>query len=485
MVGVFVLQTILETLVEQPQYASQLPNFMTLFANLLQDPESLEVRVTTIRCLGIMAEYLDTEDKEDIKRFASMLPGMIAVLGQCVTTEDEPNARHIFDVLETLLILEAPILGKYTADFVQAFLLWSTDKNISPELRIMSLNSLNWVVKYKKSKVSGLNLAPRIIEGLIPAIGEPEDDLDGESVYRAALRVVDELALRLPPSQVFPSILTIATQCVQSPDPTIRRAGLLALGVSVEGCSEFMQPHMASVWPVLEAGFNDPEAVVRKASCNAICSLCEYLEDECVEKHAILVPGLLALMADEATQKDATTALDSLLEALPEVIQQYLPTLMERFVHLLDTAPTKVKALATAAIGSTAAAARAQFEPYFEPLMAKFEPFLSLSDDGDEGELRGITMDSIGTLADAVGREKFAPYFHPMMAKSFELFANTRAPRMRECSYILWGVLAAVYAEDFAPYLPQCIPPLIKSCKQAEVGEDEGTFFWYHLELGF
>ncbi|KAH7097863.1 ARM repeat-containing protein [Auriculariales sp. MPI-PUGE-AT-0066] len=471
-VGIFVMHTVLESIVEHPQYASQIPSFMELFSRLLQDPESLDVRVTTIRSLGILAEYVGERDKEDIKRFASLLPGMITVLGQCIVNDDEPNSRHIFDVLETLLILEAPIIGKYTADFVQAFVGWANNKDITSELRIMSLNSLNWVVKYKKSKVQSLGLAPQIIQSLIPAIGDPEDDLDGESVYRSALRVLDELALKLPPSQVFPPILSTAQQCIQNPDPQIRRAGLLALGVSVEGCSDYMQSQMSAVWPIMEAGFNDPDAIVRKASCNAVCSICEYLEDECVERHAVLVPGLLALMGDDATQKDATTALDSLLESLPGVIGQYLPTLMERFVYLLDTAPLKVKALVTAAIGSTAAAARQEFIVYFEPLMAKFDPFLSLSDEGDEGELRGIAMDSIGTLADAVGREAFGPYFHPMMAKSFEMLETTRAPRMRECAYILWGVLASVYDDDFAQYLPRCVVPLIESCKKAEVGED-------------
>ncbi|KZV78848.1 ARM repeat-containing protein [Exidia glandulosa HHB12029] len=104
-VGIYIMQTILETIVEQPQYTKQMPSFMQLFGRLLQDPESLEVRVTTIRCLGILAEYLSETDKEDIKIYASYLPGMITVLGQCIAESDENNARHIFDVLETLLII--------------------------------------------------------------------------------------------------------------------------------------------------------------------------------------------------------------------------------------------------------------------------------------------------------------------------------------------------------------------------------------------
>jgi hypothetical protein len=65
---------------------------------------------------------------------------------------------------------------------------------------------------------------------------------------------------------------------------------MLALGVSVEGCSEYMTPLMGQVWPVIEAGLQDNEAGVRRATCVAVSCLCEWLEDECVSRHAVLVP---------------------------------------------------------------------------------------------------------------------------------------------------------------------------------------------------
>jgi hypothetical protein len=65
---------------------------------------------------------------------------------------------------------------------------------------------------------------------------------------------------------------------------------MLALGVSVEGCSEYMTPLMGQVWPVIEAGLQDNDAGVRRATCVAVSCLCEWLEDECVSRHTALVP---------------------------------------------------------------------------------------------------------------------------------------------------------------------------------------------------
>lgn len=46
-VGIYILYTVLETIVEG--FQEHLQNFFKLFENLLQDPESTEVRVTTVR----------------------------------------------------------------------------------------------------------------------------------------------------------------------------------------------------------------------------------------------------------------------------------------------------------------------------------------------------------------------------------------------------------------------------------------------------
>jgi len=65
---------------------------------------------------------------------------------------------------------------------------------------------------------------------------------------------------------------------------------MLALGVAVEGCSEFMTPLMSHIWPIIEAGLQDGDNSVRKATCIAVSCLCEWLEEECVAKHSVLVP---------------------------------------------------------------------------------------------------------------------------------------------------------------------------------------------------
>lgn len=179
----------------------------------------------------------------------------------------------------------------------------------------------------------------------------------------------------------------------------------------------------------------------------------------------------MALIDDSETQRSACTALDAILEILQEVIEQYLPLIMGRLGALLETAPIAVKSVVTGAIGSAAHASKSAFLPYFNPIMAHLQHFLVLTGEGEEIELRGITMDAIGTFAEAIGKDAFRPFFPDMMKQAFQGIEMGSA-RLRECSFLFFGVMARVFEAEFAIYLPNVVPLLLASCNQAEHGEE-------------
>jgi hypothetical protein len=135
------------------------------------------------------------------------------------------------------------------------------------------------------------------------------------------------------------------------------------------------------------------------------------------------------LVNDPDTQKAACAALDALLEILHDNIEQYLHLIMERLANLLENAPLSVKAVVTGAIGSAAHASKQGFLPYFLSTINRIAQFLTLTGEGEEIELRGISMDTIGTFSEAVGKDVFRPYFPEMMKHAFsgmELFVLWR-----------------------------------------------------------
>lgn len=188
----------------------------------------------------------------------------------------------------------------------------------------------------------------------------------------------------------------------------------------------------------------------------------------------------MTLVNDPQTQKAALTALDSLLEILKDVIDQYIQLIMERLTALLETAPLAVKAVVTGAIGSAAHASTTNFLPYFQPTMDRLQHFLVLTGEGEEQELRGITMDAIGTFAEAIGADAFRPYFNDMMKQAF-LGIEAGSARLKECSFLFFTVMASVFTEEFSQYLPSVVPHLLASCSQNEHGEEGPTSEWDFL----
>ncbi|SRR5258708_3285552 len=183
----------------------------------------------------------------------------------------------------------------------------------------------------------------------------------------------------------------------------------------------------------------------------------------------------MGLMDKPESQTAACTALDAYLEVLgPKIVSNYIALIMDRLSGLLSAPKTslRVKALVTGAIGSAAHAAGEElFKPYFQPTLQRLQPFFTLSGEGEEQELRGIAMDALGTMAEAIGKEDFRPYFADAMAIAMN-GATLGTARLKECSFLFYGVIARVFEMEFAPYLEHVVPPMLESCRQTESGED-------------
>ena len=63
-VGIYIIFTVLEAIAEG--FEDHMEEFFKIFQRLLADPESLEIRITTVRALGVLAQYIDVEDKKEL-----------------------------------------------------------------------------------------------------------------------------------------------------------------------------------------------------------------------------------------------------------------------------------------------------------------------------------------------------------------------------------------------------------------------------------
>jgi hypothetical protein len=113
-VGLFVIYSLFET--DPEFFMDKLGDLLQLFSHTIQDPESREVRQTTLLCLGELSSRIYDHDKSlyvesvlelisRIKGFREVLPNMTVVLRQAIEADDENDAREAFEVFENLLIV--------------------------------------------------------------------------------------------------------------------------------------------------------------------------------------------------------------------------------------------------------------------------------------------------------------------------------------------------------------------------------------------
>jgi len=486
-VGTYIIWTTLESTGDA--FPGKSSDLYKLFRTTIQDSGSAEVRINTLLGLSRLAMLLEPEeDPKALALFQEAVPGMVAVLKSTVDEGDEDRAMQAFEVFQTLLGCESALLQKHFGDLVRFMLELASSTSVEDEYRSQALAFLMQCVRYRKLKVQALRIGEEMtLKALhiVTELGDLSSEDEDVTPARSALGLLDILASSLPPSQVVIPLLKNLGSYFSSQNPDYRQAGILALGMCVEGAPDFIATQLHEILPMVLHLLEDPELKVRAAALNGVARLADDLAEDVGKEHARLIPAMLKnfdLAASNVQNAEdernlqiirgSCHAIDSLIEGLePEDAGKYVPELIPRFSKLLHHEDLKVKSAAISAVGSIASAAEQAFLPFFEQTMAALSPYVRIKDSQDELDLRGVTCDSMGKIASAVDAQPFEPYVLPLMEASEEAL-HLDHPRLRETSYILWSTMAKVYEEGFSKYLEGAVKGLKDCLEQDENGLD-------------
>jgi hypothetical protein len=486
-VGTYIIWTTLESTGDA--FPGKSTDLYKLFSTTVQDPESVDVRINTLLGLSRLAMLLEPEeDPKALAMFQEAVPAMVAVLKATVDEGDEDRAMQAFEVFQTLLGCESALLQKHFGDLVKFMLELSSSRTVEDEFRSQAIAFLMQCVRYRKLKVQALRIGEEMtLKALhiVTELGDMSSEDEDVTPARSALGLLDILASSLPPSQVVIPLLKNLGNYFSSQDPDYRQAGILALGMCVEGAPDFIATQLHEILPMVLHLLEDPELKVRAAALNGVARLADDLAEDVGKEHARLIPAMIRNFdlavgqvqnaEDERNMsiiRGSCHAIDSLIEGLePEDAGKYVPELIPRFSKLLHHEDLKVKSAAISAVGSIASAAEEAFLPFFEQTMTELSPYVRIKDSQDELDLRGVTCDTMGKIASAVGAQPFEPYVLPLMEASEEAL-HLDHPRLRETSYILWSTMAKVYEEGFSKYLEGAVKGLQDCLEQDENGLD-------------
>ena len=356
--------------------------------------------------------------------------------------------------------------------------------SIDEDARTQALSFLMQCIRYRKLKMQGLKVGEQLTLKCLEIateLGDTSTDDEEVTTARSALGLLDEMATSLPSSQVVVPLLHALGPYVTSSDPDRRQAGIMALGMCVEGAPDFISTQLGEIFPLILRLLEDPEIKVRRAALDGVMRVAEELPEDLGKEHKKLMPALVkhldiamkSLSGPDDKQnmdiiKASTNCIDCLVEGLStEDIKQYIAELMSRMNRLFSHPDLKIKAAAIGATGSIAACAKNAFLPYFEQTMNALSEYVQMKDSPEELDLRSQTCDAMGNMALAVGAKPFQRYVQPLMQATDEGL-HLDHPKLKETSYLFWAMMAKVYQADFKPFLEGVLKALFESLDTEE-----------------
>lgn len=298
-----------------------------------------------------------------------------------------------------------------------------------------------------------------------------QEDLEvdeSDSNHVAGEQCMDRLANKLGGAIVLPPTFTWLPRMIGSASWRDRHAALMAISAISEGCQELMEGELDKVLDLVVPALNDPHPRVRWAGCNALGQMSTDFKGTMQSKyHQIVLPALIPVLAasEPRVQSHAAAALVNFCEeAEKTTLEPYLDTLLEHLMQLLQNPKRFVQEQALSTIATVADSAESAFGKWYDRLMPLLFNVLQQPNDPELRLLRAKAMECATLIAVAVGKERM----HQDAVTLVNILGNVQANLIGDDdpqeSYLLhcWGRMCRVLGQDFVPYLPAVMPPLMK-----------------------
>ncbi|KAK9729082.1 importin subunit beta-3 [Basidiobolus ranarum] len=451
------------------------------FTTGLQDPQSVGVRVAALKASVAYMLEADTQSKNAL---ASLMPQMLSVLEPLYTQKDETNLTDAISVLielgESLTKPFRPVMPQLLNFMVQIM----KDSTLEDSTRQTALELLLTLAETAPGMVRKTpNFCNMIIPVALEMMTDLEDDQDwyntddlddedNDENYVIGEHAMDRLARYLGGKQVLPVSFQFIPSMLGSDKWEQRHAALMAISAIGEGCAKIMEAELEKVISLVIPYLRDQHARVRYAACNAIGQMSTDFANTLQKKyHEPILTNLVPVMDDTScprVQAHAAAAMVNFCEAATKkVLEPYLDTIFERLLTLLHSSKTYVQEQAITTIATVADSAEDRFVKYYSAIMPLLINVLRQANQKEYRLLRGKAMECASLIALAVGKESFAPNapeFIDLLVKTQESVTEADDPQV---SYLLaaWARVCKVLGQDFIPYLPVVMPPLLQSAQ--------------------
>uniref|UniRef100_A0A7S0J6U6 TOG domain-containing protein n=1 Tax=Calcidiscus leptoporus TaxID=127549 RepID=A0A7S0J6U6_9EUKA len=481
-----ILNTLAEFIAEKwTQWHGQL---LQVFRSSLGVNQDLQVRNAALRALASFLMELD--DAKARQPFQELVPLMLQTIAAALDANAEDECRDAIEIFVELADSQIKFLKRDLEACITAMITIASNAQLEDSVRHLALEFLLTVAESAPTLARKLpdfcgRAVPVALQMMLEIEcdtadelreWEEEDDEEEETEinnYDVGEEALDRLAIAMGGKTMMPVLSGKIQEWFLSDNWKERHAALMAISQSGEGCAAQMAKQLEMIVKTIVTKFGDVHPRVRWAAINTIGQMSTDFGPKLQKKlHATVLPALLAAMDDQSrrVQAHAAAAVINFCEHCERAtLQPYLPNLLGKLRLLLTSdGQRRVQEQAVTAVASVADVAEADFTPFYDDFMPPLKFFLQQAADSKEYRmLRGKAMECISLIGVAVGKEKFGADAQAVM----EMLIQTRGAELEaddpQVAFMLQACarICKCLGEQFKPYLPYVIPPLLESAQ--------------------
>ncbi|CEP09674.1 hypothetical protein [Parasitella parasitica] len=451
-----------------------------VFMTSLTDTDNQAVQKEAMKAA---AAYILQTDEATQKILGALMPHMLDTLSPLIASHQDEALVDSLVVLIELGEYCPKLYRSVFANVLTAMVNVAKDKSFEDPTRQTALELLLTLSEASPSMArKSPNFASEIIPVALEMITDIDDDEswyttdeleedDNEENYVMGESTLDRIARTLGGQTVVPIVFQYIPQMLQSGEWQQRRAALMAISSIGEGSVKVMKPELRNIIQMILPSFQDAHSRVRYAACNTIGQMSTDFSPY-IQKvfHEPIIKALLPNMEDPQSriQAHAAAAMVNFCEdANKEVLEPYLDAIFEHLLILLKSNKIYVQEQAITTIATVADCAEDRFNKYHSVIVPLLLNILHQASDKQYRLLRSRAIECASLIGLAIGKEVFAPYTENFINILAEIQGSVTEDDDIQTTYLLaaWARMCKMMGQDFLPYLPNIMPPLLKSAK--------------------
>ncbi|KAG0747446.1 hypothetical protein G6F57_000579 [Rhizopus arrhizus] len=451
-----------------------------VFLSSLTDVDNQSVRLEALKA---SCAYIIQADEKTRMAFINLMPHMLEPLTPLIAAHEDQDLVDCLVVLIELADTAPKLFRNVLPNVLTGMVSIAKDKSFEDRTRQTVLELLLSLAEAAPSMIRKLpNFAQEVIPVAMEMVTDIDDDEewyttddidddDNEENYVMGEGTLDRVARTLGGKAVVPIAFQYIPQMIQSGEWQQRRAALMTISSIGEGCIKVMQPELSNIISMILPSFKDVHPRVRYAACNAIGQMSTDFAPFLQENfHQIVVSALLPLMEDPQPRVQAHAAaamVNFCEEAEKHILEPYLDAIFERLLVLLRTSKRYVQEQAITTIATVADSAEERFMKYHNVIMPLLLDVLRQATDKEYRLLRARAVECASLIGLAIGKEAFSPYTVDFINLLAEIQQTVTEDDDSITTYLLaaWARMCKMMGQDFLPYLPNIMPPLLVSAK--------------------